>query len=80
MNRSFFVSAEDAAAGGIPAPDQSPARDVAQIDERLTFEETLLDKTHGIFDDRLIFQVPRPCLPSVQRPNLLIMPKAGLEP
>ena len=33
-------------------PGQSSTRDVAQIDERLTFEETLPDKTHGIFDHR----------------------------
>src|SRR6266478_10220169 len=49
------------AAGGIPAPNQSSTRDVAQIDERFTFEETFPDKTHSIFDHRLIFRVPRPC-------------------
>src|SRR5438093_137194 len=58
QNRFFFAlenldrysagGSMDAAAGGIPAPDQSSTRDVAQIDKRFTFEETLPDKTHGI--------------------------------
>src|SRR5437764_9678286 len=45
----------------IPAPDQSAARDIVQIDEGLTLEEALAHEAYGIFDDRLIFGMPRPC-------------------
>ena len=42
----------DAAARGIPAPEQRSPRHIVQVDERFTLEKPLPSKTHGIFDDR----------------------------